>query len=443
MAQDDEIQPVLSHAASASAVDPIIQGVLEQFDAQLAHSLGAEQDGVQPAAQESHEAPLAQLPMTPPRQAHLPGVPAALDTMPALGQGPLPAQGQPSTPQLIARLQANIEGMTDRGNKSRSKTALATIQRSIQAALDALTSQERQAFSQQGIALQGRTLTPLLEQGLQRAEQALEGLGEQDMSAFDRAQLMAAVVREELGLVHLVDRDGQHVMRTLGNADTPQTQPLNAQRLGQTVALGDASPAQKSQAGSVGGQLGHLAALAAAQHCGLDAADTQRLHAMTTQHTVRNFQRRLHQLGQRHGPQAMALVYKLWDPTWTTAQASSRDAAGQPKMRNAIPLNHRDGFLHAMMLLPQRNAEGASLMPQLIAAAGDTAALAALCDHIAHTTRAALGEIHENQPAQLHHALRRLQGLPYAPQQNANPIDSYAGAPPANTAYLWLQNLAP
>lgn len=159
-------------------------------------------------------------------------------------------------------------------------------------------------MSAQGIALQGRSLTPLLAQGRLRAEQALAGLGEQDISALNRAQLMAATIREQLGSVLLVNPQGQQVLRSSGDADTPEPRPLNMQRLGQTEVRQGASRQQKNLATSAGSHLGHLATLTAAHACGLDAAQTTQLHALAKHYFTHELQLRLHQLGQRHGPQA-------------------------------------------------------------------------------------------------------------------------------------------
>ena len=349
-----------------------------------------------------------------------------------------PDPAVPTTPVLLGHLQARIHDANDNSYALKLNTTLATVTRSIQAALESLTEQERQALSAQGIALQGRSLTPLLVQGRLRAEQALAGLGAQDMSALNRAQLMAATIREQLAGVPLVNPQGQQVLRRSGDADTPEPRPLNRQRLGQTEVRQGASVYQKTLSSLTSGHLGHLAALTAAHACGLDAAQTTQLHAMTTHYTTHELQRRLHQLGQRHGPQAIALVHQLWDPQWVAAENSKKDAAGQPQTQNSTPSDHRNALLYALMHLPERNAQGQPLMQQLIAAAHDDAAMQALCQKIEDTADPALNHHLSNR---LPHALRRLQGLPYEPQRDA-PGRGYTGTTAANTARLWLQSKA-
>jgi hypothetical protein len=165
---------------------------------------------------------------------------------------------------------------------------------------------------------------------------------------------------------------------------------------------------------------------------------------MTTHYTTHELQMRLHQLGQRHGPQAIALVHQLWDPQWVVAENRTKDAAGQPQSKNSTPTDHRNALLQALMLLPECNAQGQPLMPRLIAAAHDDTALKTLCQEITDTTGPALKKMNRSLQNHLVHALRRLQGLPYVPQ-GAVPVApgrGYTGATAANTARLWLQSKA-
>jgi hypothetical protein len=442
LALDDEIQP--AQQAAAQALQPTqsnVQDFFEEYDAQQADAQQADAQLHGSISSDVHEL-FADYDDNQQADAAMLALAQAILESPAPQQAP----SLPTTPILLGHLQARVNSTPDSSYKSRLNSDLATVTRSIQARLDTLTAQERQDFNVQGIALEGRTLTPLLAQYCLRADKAMAGLGEQDISNLSRAQLMATLIREQLGSVPLVNPQGRLVPRTSGNADTPEVHPLNAQRLGQTVAIKGASPYQKQRAGNAGGHLGRLAVLVVAQHCSLDAVQTAGLHKMITNPAPYDFQLRLHQLGQRHGPLAIALVHQLWDPQWVTAENATTDTVtGEPKSQNAIPITHRSMLLHALMHLPERNAEGIALMPRLIAAAADDIALQALCQEIADTAQPALEKIYEDVPTHLHHALRRLRGLPYTPNSvlpTSVTARGYTGATADDTALLWLQRKA-
>jgi hypothetical protein len=355
--------------------------------------------------------------------------------------GTQPSRPLPPSPQLLERVQAKINTASTRLDQQRQNTSLATITRSIQAALAALTAQERQDLSAQGIELDGRTLTPVLAQGCKRADQAFVGLDKQDISPFDRALLVAVIIRAQLCSVPQLNPQSEHVLRTSGDTNAQYVHPRNVQRLGQAAVIKPNTTYPKRLASITSGQLSHLAALAAAEHCGLNEAQYQRLHALTRHHTTQNLQMRLYQLSQRHGPQVIALVHKLWDPGWVATQTSSTNAAtGKEKSVNTLPTDHRHAFIQGLMRVPEHDAHGVTFMQQLIAAAGNDAALQQLCEKIATTVPPNLAV-----PADLKNSLRRLQGLPCVSKRLNAPAEfgrGYTEAAPANTARSWLQSLA-
>jgi hypothetical protein len=354
----------------------------------------------------------------------------------------------PTSPQLIDPILKEIRKKPEY-QKSRQERALKRIEESGRYALQDPALQ--QALRARGIVLhrnelneQGqpkqRELTPLLEAAANKALAHLAGLSDADMPALDRAVFVAAIIREQLGQVMAVNKEGQpltaalQVPRRLAEPEDP----------GSSIA--------KAAAVAEAGQLQRLAAAYAVEVLRLDTNDATRLRQRATVASVSGllqFQLKLRDLSRHQGPLAVALVHKLYPPAWVAQQIAAKDAEGNIKAREDASGNHRLALIEALQKLP------AGVMDRLRAAAAspDPEAMSKACKEIED----AASELEVGGP-DLRHALMRLQGRDYEPavigrralilnnalgRRMPPAPTAYAGAPPADEALRWLRSNGP
>jgi hypothetical protein len=353
----------------------------------------------------------------------------------------------PTSPQLIDPILEEIR-KKPKYQKNRQERALKRIEESGRYALQDPALQ--QALRARGIVLhrnelneQGqpkqRELTPLLEAAANKALAHLAGLSDADMPALDRAVFVAAIIREQLGQVMAVNKEGQpltaalQVPRRLAEPEDP----------GSSIA--------KAAAVAEAGQLQRLAAAYAVEVLRLDTNDATCLRQRPTGPNPGQlqFQLKLRDLSQHQGPLAVALVHKLYPPAWVAQQNAAKDAEGNTKNRENAPSAHRQVLVEALKQLP----EGVMDRLRAAAASPEPDAMAKACKEIQDAASTL-----NMRPERLRHALRRLQGHDYEPadsggranilhnapdRRNPPAPTAYAGAPPADEALRWLRSKPP
>jgi hypothetical protein len=236
----------------------------------------------------------------------------------------------------------------------------------------------------------------------------LQGLSDADLPPLERAFFMACMLRDQLGQEEVAGE----ASRTLAQAAGPSSREKELTKLDRA-------------------QLLRLAATYAGKVLGLGPANNRLLQQrlINSGGSSAEFQQKLRNLSERHGPLALALVHQLYDLGW---MLSERAVPGVAKGKKPAPSKHRAAFIGALIRMEPGS------MDRLIAAAHypDPSAMARLCTGIKADIAADPTFGDRALHACLAHALSRLQGQP--PSSTA-----YAGAPPADQALRWLRSKAP
>jgi hypothetical protein len=316
---------------------------------------------------------------------------------------------RPTTPELMEPLRARIAARSTSSQRSLQGRALNRVEQALQQALQ--SRQRRQALQEQGISVGSSQMTPVLEQFERQARVHLHGLSDDDMSPQDQAFFMTVMLREQLSQETAAGEEPRRL-----------AQPASQKQ-------GD-----KALASAESGELARLAAAYAGRALGLDAAATELLQRRVSGLTPRSreFQLKLRDLGQRHGPVAMALVHKLYGSSWVGEHAVRNSAGGDAKTSNSMPAQHRSAFVDALLQMEP------GAMDRLIAAARDpdrSGAIARLFADV-RADMDADPSFANRRGSWLDHALERLQGRDPA-------FASYSDAPPAGDVLPWLLSKTP
>jgi hypothetical protein len=200
-----------------------------------------------------------------------------------------------------------------------------------------------------------------------------------------------------------------------------------------------------------GSWLQRLAAAFAGALLGLDGEGIAHLRQRVTGAggaSQLQFQLKLRSLSEHQGPLAVALVHKLYPPTWVVQQSARKDAEGNPRTQGPAPMIHRQCLIDALTQQPE------GVMQRLVDAAAnpDPDAMAKACKEIDDATP----EL-KRRRSELRHALSRLQGHDYEPAHSGSraavlnnapdvhdlpATTAYAGAPAADEALRWLRSKA-
>jgi hypothetical protein len=362
-----------------------------------------------------------------------PAAPAPPDAQAALSREQMRLPARPTTPSLLAKMKQDSE--KGRHNKAALNRGVVSVRHTLRNRV------EQQRLQRLGIKLHsddvgqdGRvqrrpaTLTPFFERAEREALECLEGLTDADMSLENQAILMTGVIRAHLGKLTVFDEHGQVAEWIAPDPNLPgcPTAPV-ARTLGQRSA--EKSPRWSKDEN---GRLTLLAAAYSIAVLGLnDAQANQVLNRASGQRlgTLR-FTLKLQAVGERQGPFAIALVHKLFEPVWTAQQSTNAAADGEARRVNAVPTNHRAALVDALLRLPE------GTMDDLIRAADSPDDLRKVCEGIEDRKRANADykAFSRDTRKLLHHALQRLQGLPYP----HSPL-VYEGAGPMNEALQWLK----
>jgi hypothetical protein len=350
----------------------------------------------------------------------------------------LPAR--PTTPEISGQVLASIS--TD-GHKRTAWNNRVTPSVEHRLQLDPV----RSALQAQGIDLtagggaaneqpRNSTLTALLEEPEREAHRLLQGLTDEDMEPAHKAAFMASIIRQKLQEVEAVNKEGTPLTtEASGPLNAGQSQHLEVPRkLAQPAGTSKISAARES--GAMSAMAAHYA-IAVFQVPAEKAAFVSRVVAYPA---AREFQLKLQKLSDLHGPSAVALVHKMFDPAWMLEKSGAAS-------------HHRGALVDALLHLPQDH----EVMKRLVNAAKSPEVMASECATI-ETTMASYFKSHEKNGF-LHHALERLKGNDYEPVDTggrsiilnrSDPRDppapgggAYADAPPADTALQWLRSLHP